>query len=61
MIDKIAPDCIKISKNFIKSFCDIFKIFEVKIKCAVDEIGKNSVIPSIIPKNIELMRFIFLC
>jgi hypothetical protein len=59
MIDKIAPDCIKISKNFIKSFCDIFKIFEAKIKCAVDEMGKNSVKPSIIPKKIALKIFIF--
>jgi hypothetical protein len=48
--ERIAPSCIEISKLFIKSDWLIFKASAVKIRCPVEDIGKNSVIPSTIPK-----------
>ena len=49
----MAPNWIIISKLFNElEFC-IFNNELTNIKCPVDEIGKNSVIPSIIPKIIE--------
>lgn len=46
---KIAPSCITISKLFTNSLCAMLNISEVIIKCAVEEIGRNSVTPSTIP------------
>jgi len=54
---KIAPSWIIISKLFKNSVCVSFKISEAKIKCAVEEIGKNSVMPSTIPKIIASKKF----
>src|SRR3990167_8163320 len=56
--DKIAPSCIAISKLFKKSFCSSFNKCEDKIRCPVDDMGKNSVKPSIIPKIIESRKVI---
>ena len=50
--DRIAPDCMDISNVLTNSVCSIASKFEVKIKCPVEEIGRNSVIPSMIPKMI---------
>jgi hypothetical protein len=47
-IAKIAPICIEISKVFTKESSDIFIILEANIMCPVDDIGRNSVKPSMI-------------
>jgi hypothetical protein len=39
-----------ISKDLTNSVCEIFNSFEAKMRCPVELIGKNSVIPSTIDK-----------
>ena len=51
--ESIAPNWMIVSYIFIDAVCSKSKSLDVKIKCAVEDIGKNSVIPSTIPKMIE--------
>ena len=48
---KIAPSCITISKRVVKPLLKVINWF-TRIKCPVEEIGKNSVKPSATPKII---------
>ena len=48
---RMAPSWIMISKLFVNESVLIFQIWLTKIICPVDETGKNSVIPSIIPSK----------
>ena len=49
---KIAPSWIMISKLLTKSVCIILNNFEARTMCPVDDIGRNSVTPSIMDKII---------
>ena len=51
--ESIAPDWIKTSKNFMNSVCEIPTSFDVIIKWAVEEMGRNSVTPSTTPNTNE--------
>ncbi len=53
MTDVIAPSWIIISKLFWKFVWSIPSKLLAKMRCPVDEIGRNSVIPSIIPRIME--------
>lgn len=55
--DKIAPNWIIISKLFVKLDWPICRNLLASIRWPVDDIGKNSVIPSTIP-NIKLCRIV---
>jgi hypothetical protein len=59
-IAMIAPICIEISNVFTKASSDIFIILEASIICPVDDIGRNSVKPSMMDKIIDCMIFISL-
>jgi hypothetical protein len=48
----MAPICIAISNVFTNASSEIFIMLDAKIICPVDDIGRNSVIPSIIDKII---------
>jgi hypothetical protein len=49
-----------ISKEFRNSGWVMRNNEDVKIRCPVEEIGRNSVMPSTIPKIIAVIKFIFL-
>ena len=48
MTDRMAPNCMTTVKSFVKGSCAIPITDDAIIICPVDDIGKNSVIPSII-------------
>ena len=52
--ESIAPDWIATSNSFKKSVSGKLRSLEVRIKCIVEDIGKNSVMPSIVPKRIAM-------
>lgn len=56
-IASIAPSWIIISKSLTKLVWEIFSIFDVKIMCPVEEIGRNSDMPSITDKIIASKKF----
>jgi len=51
-IARIAPSWIMISKLFKNSVVGISNTFAARIMCPVEEIGKNSVTPSMIERMI---------
>jgi hypothetical protein len=52
-IANIAPIWIDISNVFTKASSGIFIMLEANIICPVDDIGRNSVRPSMIDKTID--------
>ncbi len=55
--DKIAPNWMMISKFFVRAFLLIPINVEAIIMCPVDEMGKNSVMPSIM-ERISASRYV---
>ena len=52
---KMAPSCITTSNIWAKEPVNPIKLF-TKIRCPVDDIGRNSVNPSTIPRIIALIK-----
>ncbi len=54
----MAPVWMAISKDLSVSVCGRRSRFEARIKCAVDDTGRNSVRPSTIPRMTAWIRVI---
>ena len=55
--ERIAPDCIAISNVLTKSVWAILIRLAANIKCPVEEIGKNSLMPSTMPRITDCIIF----
>ena len=51
--ERIAPSCIEMRKVLKNAFSGTFRALAAIIRWAVEEIGKNSVMPSMRPKRME--------
>ena len=50
MMERTAPDWIKTSKSLVKSVWGRWKNLPATMRWKVEEMGRNSVIPSIMPR-----------
>jgi len=55
----MAPSCMAMVKSLVKSSVAIFMNDDAIIICPVDEIGRYSVMPSIMASRIASIRFMW--